>query len=235
MKILLNLIGLLLLTNFSSAQEPKTVKQKKDTRNGKSIFYVVKDQPDIKQGRYVIKAWSGNTLLVEGQYVNNVKTGEWIERYYGKGYNGATKSKGSYENGIKVGTWHYYNFRDELVQTYDHTNNSLVFSDKRKDHTSEFPAEYVGGLNSLIYEINQQVSIPSELNTRGTNRLEISTDISIAINSDGQVDRVTFSRAIGYGIDEKIEEWIKSDANSWIAGSNPETPITIPLRYKMMF
>ena len=235
MKILLNLIGLLLLTNSLSAQEPKLSKEKKNTRNGKATFYVLKNQPEIKQGKYTIKAWTGNAILVDGQYSNNLRTGEWIERYYGRAYKEAKKSQGSYENDIKVGIWNYYNFKNKLVQTYDHTANSLTFSEERKNNSTEFPSEYIGGINSLMYQINQQISIPTELNTRGTNKLSINTDISITINADGLVNQVKFSSKIGYGIDEKIEEWIRADSNLWVVGSNPETPITIPLRYNMMF
>ncbi len=231
----------LIFTTFCNAQEYKLKKQKENKRNGKARYTVIKEQPTVKHGRYYIKAYGGSCILMDGQYVLNEKTGVWIERYRIESC--SLRSQGSYKKDVKVGTWSYFNHKGDSIQVYDYNTKVLKYSYTRSNLKAEgaslFPAEYIGGQISLSYSLNSMISIPSELNTTGTNRFKVDTKVTINITEKGKVKDVTFSEEIGYGIDEDIIEWLKSDTNLWEpAVSDNQTiegKIVMPIRVSMMF
>ncbi|NOG58854.1 MAG: hypothetical protein HND54_14075 [Bacteroidetes bacterium] len=239
MKKILFLISLFIAFNSLMAQEVKLSKVKENTRYGKAIYYVLKEKPEVKNGKYVIKSWGGKHLLIEGNYENNKKVGTWTERYSGRDIAGKLKSQGDYKNNTKVGIWNYYDTRNNKVQTYDYDKDELVFSINRIDSSLKMPAEYVSGFNALYSNIESQINWPSELNTKGTNTFDVDTKIKITIDTNGLVKDIKFSKEIGYGNDERVKNWILEENNLWIPayveGEIVESSITVPLKYRMMF
>jgi hypothetical protein len=208
-------------------QDFKVSKENENTRNGKAIYYIIKDRPDVKHGKYIIKAWSGNDILLEGEYNEGKKTGKWTEKYYGRQYDGALKSTGVYRDDIKIGEWTYYNHKGEKVQVYDHSKNELIYSKMTGK------SQYVGGSSALSYDLNQLVPIPKELNTPGTNRFSIDTEVIIKLNSENRVAEVTFTNPIGYGIEDEIRDWLKDESKAWVATG--DGLIVVPLKMNMQF
>ncbi len=228
MKTLYFTLIITLISNFALGQNFKLSKQKENTRNGKAIYYVIKDQPSIKHGNYIIKAWSGNEVLLEGEYNQGRRVGKWTEKYYGKFYNGALKNTGNYENDLKVGKWFYFDHTGDTVQIYDHSKNELIFP-----HNND-QSLYIGGLSALNYELSQKIPFPKELNTPGTNKLNIDTKVEIKINPDNKIESISFSDPIGYGTEEVIEKWLKNDSHQWVY-SNKRELIIVPIKMTMHF
>jgi hypothetical protein len=71
---------LLAITQLIYAQETKLVTKKKG--DYKEEFFVLTNDKKIKQGGYK-KTKNKNEIVIEGQYENNVKTGEW--KFYSNG------------------------------------------------------------------------------------------------------------------------------------------------------
>ena len=74
------LLSVTILSSLFGQETKKKTIENEDPRT-KEVFYVLKDNPDIKHGEYK-KVFSGAVDLKEqGQYENNVKVGIW--EYYG--------------------------------------------------------------------------------------------------------------------------------------------------------
>ena len=234
----------------------KLVKKKENDRYGKNIYYVLKDNPEIKHGEYYQKSWSGNTKLIEGQYDNGKRVGLWIERFYMKSIRGNKKSEGNYQDDKKVGEWTYFNFKGQKVQVYDYTSNQLIYSqicESKKDNTYnvvtadgkienkklDCPPQYVGGESLLANEAQTILTYPQELNTNGVDIFEINTDVIFNVKKDGQIGNVSFTKKIGYGIEEKIESWLKGESKKWIPakleGEYVEAQLVLPIRQRFQF
>ena len=220
-------ILLLLISTVSYGQTFQLTKQKENTRNGKAIYYVLKSDPDVKHGEYKIKSWGGNEILLEGKYDTNKKVGHWTERYYGRTNNGTLKNSGKYQDDQKVGIWTYYDHQGTTVQTYDHSTNQIITS--KENSRSEF----VGGRSALSYDLNQQIPFPKELNTPGTNKFSIDTNVLIELNSDNEIKSVSFTKPIGYGIEEIIETWLRSESNDWVFRG--DGMLEMPIKFNMQF
>ncbi|MCG8307505.1 MAG: hypothetical protein MI975_08945 [Cytophagales bacterium] len=201
---------------------------KENTRNGKAIFYVIKDNPSIKHGKYVIKAWSGNELLLEGEYNQGKRVGKWTEKYYGRSYDGTLKNTGYYDNDQKVGLWTYFNHLGDTTQIYDHTKKELIYTETPNQ------SQFVGGFSALSYELNQAIPIPTELNTPGTNRFSIDTKVEIILNPESKIDSISFSDPIGYGTEEIIENYLKDDSKRWVY-LDQNKKIIVPIKMTMNF
>ncbi len=77
MKKLLIIFLLISQTILSFGQEVKTKKKKVDTQEGTVTFYVLASNDNVKHGKYQIKAYTGNRVLLKGTYSNDKKVGLW--------------------------------------------------------------------------------------------------------------------------------------------------------------
>ena len=101
----------------SLAQELKKGKVLDDKVRTAHIFYVLKDNPKIKQGEYIFKY--RNHIQIKGQFENNVQSGEWVYTP-----DKELKIVGNFVNGKKQGDWNYY-LNDKLISVLKFENGIL--------------------------------------------------------------------------------------------------------------
>ncbi len=88
---------------------------------------VLKSNPHIKKGKYT--KHKNNILIESGYYSYNQKDSFW--EYFSK--QGKLMAKGFYKDGDKKGIWEYYSINSDLIQTYDHDNDSLTYYNIEKE------------------------------------------------------------------------------------------------------
>ncbi|HAN17558.1 MAG: hypothetical protein A2X13_03080 [Bacteroidetes bacterium GWC2_33_15] len=106
-----------LLINNTYSQKLRKEQVSDDKARTSQTFYVLKDNPDIKQGEYTYK-FKGN-VQVAGQFENNLPSGEWV---YIPGDD--LKITGTFSNGKKVGTWKYF-LNEYLISEMNYENGVL--------------------------------------------------------------------------------------------------------------
>jgi len=250
MKKCLLLIFILTTANLI-AQDVK--KQKENTRNGTAKYYVLKSDMVTKHGEYTIKAYSGSTILVSGNYSYGKRNGFWVERYYLKGRN--LKRKGKYHEGKKIEEWSYYNFRGELVQIYDHSKKMLLESNEcGKSNETEYykgeellkgkldcPPSIIGGRELFINELTEVImSFRFPINDRGRTHIEINNKISIFVLENGEIENIQFYEPVE---NKELKDFIASKImernGDWIPGSkngeNVKARLVIPLQFRMTY
>ena len=125
-------------------------------------YEVLVSDKKIKHGPYLRFLSSSNTLIIEGNYKNNLKDSVWT--YYHS--RGKRIAQGSYKEGKRVGIWNFYNpSGNKLEQSYDYDTNkvlSYIVDEKEKTRlfkvytdTAELivkpdcPPLYIGGSTAL--------------------------------------------------------------------------------------
>ncbi|MFB6341011.1 energy transducer TonB [Saccharicrinis sp. FJH62] len=149
--------GLMLLALSAYGQKVKKVKQKLPDNLARE-FYVLKSDPDIKEG-YYREENKRTGKLTEGNYHNNKKSKLWS--YYSKDA-GDKKAKyhlnkrGTYSNERKDGIWQYYNYRS-LVERLEYYSSGILDSAFIFDDLGikvQRAVFYYNGHDSVIFQYN---------------------------------------------------------------------------------
>ncbi|MDZ4756806.1 MAG: energy transducer TonB [Bacteroidota bacterium] len=157
------------LINICAGQKTKTLKVNSVKPNNLAEkFAVFEFNSHIKHGKYSKK--KNNILIEKGFYKYNQKDSLW--EYYS--LNKIRIAKGYYDNGSKVGVWEYYSFKGNLVQKYNHSNDSLLYYDTLEEQ-KQFPylkfkmnentqvARAIGGISNLYNTIKNDVLYPKRM------------------------------------------------------------------------
>lgn len=118
MRITILLLTILItLPNFCLAQKVKKIRNLNERANTTEIFYVLKNQKDVKHGEYVYK-YNGK-IQVQGQFEQNYAVGTW-NYTPGKDF----RIEGNFLNNKKNGIWKYYS-NDRLISEISYKNDVL--------------------------------------------------------------------------------------------------------------
>lgn len=231
---------------LSYGQELKTKKKKVETREGTAHFYVLADNDTVKHGKYIIKGYTGNRILMEGKYINNKKVGFWQEQYYGKEFKGP-KASGNYDNDLKIGEWFYFNYDGDTAQIYNWSDNKLVFfkscgidiqeysvieEGKESKLKLDCPPTCISGLNCFLYEFSKNIGEHSEhFKKLGNELYQLKTKISIVIDKNASIVEISYSTDESKEIKEIIEKVIKS--YHWIPGKKDQKYMTTKFEFKV--
>ncbi|MFN8429353.1 MAG: hypothetical protein U0V04_05190 [Spirosomataceae bacterium] len=240
-----------LISSTTIAQELDLITKKENTRTGKATYTVLKDNPEIKHGDYVIKSYTGNKKILVGQYKQGKKTGLWYESFYGFGFKGL-KCKGEFLDDQKVGEWIYFGYNNDTSQIYNHTLGKMVFNKLATDYQKEywiktdtgkyksildFPPTFIGG-NEIFNDKKLQSldAYPRELQTPKIDAFKIDAIVSFFVRENGEISDIEIDKPIGYGYEEKIINLIKN-AGEWSPGVKngkkvaAQASIPIKMRY----
>lgn len=268
---LISLITLSLLVFNSQAQETKKITKKHKAPTYTEEYYVLKSDKSIRNGEYTktdysgkvvahgyykdnekdsswsYSFWNTNIISSEGKYKNDKKSGIWIE-YYRTSKSKKVKAKGKYEAGRKVGVWEYYSPKSELIQKYNHTNNSIIdFLPTDEEFEVQLdsgivqtklerPPMYIGGKFSVSKKINGQVNYPREAME---NNISGTVLVSFFIDLDGKAVDYKIEEGIGGGCDEEAIRVAKLIPNNWIPGLLDSKPVkvkyTLPINFSLSY
>jgi antitoxin component YwqK of YwqJK toxin-antitoxin module len=124
-------------TRFAYLEEVKFPCSKQDTNANsldtcsKYVYHQILENSfyknDLLNGSYEVKD-SANKLISKGIYINNLKEGEWFERYWDKAFDGTvsfTYQNGSYKNNLREGRWIQYYTEDKVSDSFNYQNGLL--------------------------------------------------------------------------------------------------------------
>lgn len=86
------------------------------------VYELITFEDDLKTGRYILKDSAG-LLIREGSYLDDEKTGEWVEAFLVKNDDESSYQlfqKGSYANDNREGEWIEYLKEGEIIRTYNY-------------------------------------------------------------------------------------------------------------------
>lgn len=227
---------------LTAADAPKV--KKKNTENKlagfKEEFFVLKDNPVVKQGPYK-KMDMKSQVMVEGYYTKGRMDSIWT--YYP--HPGTTlKATGHYENDKKSGVWDYFNSKGMLEQKYDHTNDVLLYYDtdseecEVKTASGEFkrmeldiPPLFIGGEAEMAAYM-KDVFYPDEAKD---NEIEGRALVSMVIGVDGTATDHTLVKGLGYGLDEEALRIAKKLPHHWLPGEFYEEKIPVRIELPIVF
>lgn len=112
------IVAVLVLSYLSGiSQDVQKLKKSNSLARTVQIYYVLKDNPDVKHGEFLYK-YKGK-VQIQGQFENNMQVGEWT--YFPER---DLKIVGQYQNGKKQGEWKYYR-EDKLISVLNYTDGEL--------------------------------------------------------------------------------------------------------------
>lgn len=206
----------LLLTISVNGQDLKKVTIDYRFYRTKEIFYVLKDNQEIRHGAY--KRTSGKLKTI-GQYDNNKRIGVW-------------KSFG--DNGELIQT---IDFSNNSIAPNNLSADSKYWI-KRGDSFSEVKPDqapaFIGGYSTLYRFIASTLRYPADARRFG---IQGEVLISVIITKDGKIIDETIENGIGYGADEEALRVIQNIPDEWLPGLVNGEPtdikIVIPITFKL--
>ena len=205
-------ITILLLVLFSQsiyAQETKVITHRKGEY--KEVFSVLSKDNKIKHGSYK-KLRKKDEVVIEGQYENNEKTGEW--KFY---------SNGEIEQ--------IYNYSTQELKQVTEPNYSLKYigSDQL-----DSPPRFIGGKNGLNDQLNELMTYPTQALRMG---IEGIVSAEFLINEDNSISDVFITRGIGAGCDAEFSNALKKINQGWITGKKGDKKmkckVTLTVHYRL--
>lgn len=206
----------LLLTISAKGQDLKKVTVDDKFYGTKEVFYVLKDNQEIRHGKY--KRTSGKLKTI-GQYDNNKRTGIW-------------KSFG--DNGELIQT---IDFLNNSITPNKISDDSKYWIKKENAFVEVKPDQaptFIGGYQSLYRLVMVTLRYPADARRFGTQGIVL---ISVIITKDGRIVDEAVEKGLGHGLDEEALRVIQQIPDEWIPGIlNGETTdikITIPITFRL--
>jgi TonB family protein len=239
-------IPLLLITISISASlfAQTTKKIKKDNHlNITEEYYVLDNDPDVKEGSYVSRAFYGDWLYSEGFYKKNQKDSLWKYYDYAPDSSMAHYAKfisqtGSYKNDQKVGVWDFYNPKGEQQLKYDFTNKKLLFYKASSDTLKQTVINgtdtvkmvldhqpiYLNGTNGIFRIIGRNLRYPKEAKEAN---IQGKVLIAFTIDTIGKPSNFRIKKGIGYGCDEEALHAVKLIDGEWLPAELHGKAVTV--------
>jgi TonB family protein len=110
----------------ATAQDLKTVKNtliSNPFTEEREEYEVLKSDKKIKHGTY--QRFVNGKVVETGFYKNNQKDSTWTKFF---SHTGAVREQGNYSKDQRVGLWQFYNYKNQLEQSYDFTERKLILT-----------------------------------------------------------------------------------------------------------
>jgi periplasmic protein TonB len=207
--------GLLLVISASGQDLKKTTVDDKFFRT-KEVFYVLKDNQQIRQGEY--KRTSGKLKTI-GQFDNNKRIGIW-------------KSFG--ENDELVQTIDFANNSITPNKISDDSKYWIRSEDDFKEIRPEQAPAFIGSYTVLYRFFGTTLRYPAEARRFG---VEGKVFISVVITKDGRIIDEKVEKGLGYGLDEEALRVIQEIPDEWapgiVNGEPTDMKILIPIFFRL--
>ncbi len=186
--------------------------------NIKESLTVLKSNPHIKKGAYL--KYRNKVLIEQGYYDYNQKDSLW--KYYSK--SSKLMAVGYYKNDHKTGIWEYYSINGDLIQTYDHTKDSLIYYNIKKekeiypylapqDETNRSQMCYfIGGLGNLHRTLENETLYPATEFEKGETA---SIKVSFIIDTLGYTLEAKVQNSTNNVFEKEAIRVVQSLGKSW--------------------
>lgn len=217
--LLVSIFSISLCTN-SIGQELKKITTRTEEPPVEEEFYVLKNNPEVRHGKYNKTYRKSGSFNVEGQY----------------------------SNGKRAGVWTAYNAEGNVVQQIDFTNDSILFLEKSKiplkswiikgdsllENTTNHQPVLLGGNALLIYYLVKYLRYPAEARRYG---IEGTVIISATVTPEGKMIDEKIEESLGGGLGEEAlriaqllpDEWVPLKVN----GVAVATRVLLPIKFKL--
>ncbi len=172
----------------------------------KEVFFVLKENPEIKHGMY-------KKLIL-----------------------GRVCVKGSYDSGKKTGIWEYFGPENELVHKYDYDKRELVYDSNRKTNINTPLRKPVplGGYPLFCQAITQILEIPESMDNDSNVKIYLKcfVDKEGVFHSTGIVNEISdvWSKETLKSINQIDMDWLPACND---AGEPINMELTIPISFKI--
>lgn len=229
----------LFTTTILFGQKTKKIKNtvKEQFSKYKEVYYVLKSDKKTKHGRY-IKESKHKGVFEKGFYKNGVKDSLWT--YYRNGKNQTLKSKGYFLNDKKVGEWNFYDFKGELIQTYDYSRDTILF-DKKETHKLKYLCNTnsckdpvtIGGFTTIQEIILKNLIYPP---LAVENQIQGSVYVSFEIDENGKGKNLELHKGIDPDLDAetlRVTKIILEEVRWYTWGQKNTFKVTMPIKFKL--
>lgn len=206
----------LLLTISAVGQDLKKLTVDGKFYGTKEVFYVLKDDQEIRHGEY--KRTSGKFKTI-GQYANNKRTGIWKSFDY---------------NGELIQT---IDFSTNSITPNKISDNSKLWIKKDNAFVEVRPDQapaFIGDYAMLYRLVGVTLRYPAEARRLGTQGTVL---VSVIITKDGRITDETVEKGIGHGLDEEALRVIQQIPDEWIPGvvngEATDIKIILPVIFKL--
>lgn len=166
--------------------------------------------------------FKSSAVIEKGDFKEDTREGLWVYFEKDKGI----LERGFYKDGLKVGKW-TYRYLDILVQTYDHSLDSVLqcFYDNTETETDidssnsfvnavlQRPAQYVGHKRQLQSDMKSLTKYPVEARRM---MLEGQVILSLTIKGDGTTGDYSIMRDIGGYCGQAVIDAYRTNTKKWI-------------------
>src|SRR5688500_203266 len=142
------LVSCILVSISAIGQKTKKMVLENEIPEGKEVFYVLVDSPDVKHGEYTRSFKSRNTVSEKGQYRHGKKHGVWTFT----DFNGAVEQEIDYSN-HKINSLKHFS---ALVRS------SIIQGDSLIENTSENLPLFLGGQSRMAYIFVKYLRYPAD-------------------------------------------------------------------------
>jgi protein TonB len=211
MKTILTILVLLQLGNITIAQKTKKVYIKNDYPPYNETFYVLKSDKSIKHGLY--------TKRIRGKIVK----------------------QGLFENGVRKGTWEYYDINGDLVHKVDIENKKLIFEKSHSNSSVKKSSKYsrhlivLGGMVGIYRQIQDLLRYPATARQKGT---QGKVFVKLTFNDQGDLINQEVIEGPGGGLDEEAIRTMKLIDFETIPaldldGNPVQSELILPITFKL--
>lgn len=234
----------LFTTTILFGQKTKKVKNTIKEQFGKSteVYYVFKSDKTTKHGEYIKKS-KDRGVIEKGFYKYGVKDSLWT--YYRNGKNQTLKSKGHFLNNEKIGEWNFYNFRGELIQTYDYSRDTILF-EKGDTHRLKYTCSpkndnldsckdpaIIGGYTVMQEIILRKLLYPP---LAIENQIQGDVYISFEIDENGKGKNLELHKGIDPDLDAetlRVTKIILEEVRWYTWRQKNTFKVTMPIKFKL--
>lgn len=204
----------LLITFFSWGQQ--TIKKTLENQSPpyKETYYVLRDNPDIKHGRY---KKSYKELSVKGQFENNKRTGVW------KFYDGRhLVQRIDFNNNVIT------NLIPARVSVKYWVRDSEFFKEVVPDEAPVF----IGGQQWFYYYMWTSLRYTAEAMQHGIHGKVL---VSAVITKEGKMVDEKVEKGLGYGLDEEALKVMQMIPDDWVSAKIDGQPVDIKILIPFTF
>lgn len=218
-----NLLYILIVLGFSiniciGQKTNRIIIKPTKPNNIKESLTVLKSNPHIKKGAYL--KYRNKVLIEQGYYDYNQKDSLW--KYFSK--SGKIMAVGYYKNDHKTGVWEYYSINGDLIQTYDHTTDSLIYYNIEKEKilypylapqnndNNARMCYFIGGLGNLYSTLENETLHPAAEFEKGETA---SIKVSFTIDTLGYTSEAKVQSGTNNAFEKEAIRVVQSLGKSW--------------------
>lgn len=224
------LVFFILLSGNLFAQKTRKLVHQFSNGGITESYEVLKSDTSIKNGTY---KFQGVRFLTTGYFKNNQKDSIWTSYGFGR-----ISSTGSYKDGVRYGVWSFYNYKGELQNEFDFSNNKTIFHKRDLSQDSlkyavingndtlytlvDRPPTYEGGEAKISGIMVSNVRYPARAKENGTTGKVI---IAVTIDENGHLINYRVKKQVKDGLSEEALRVIRLIDNNWIPALLNNKPV----------